>query len=115
MPVRLNKRGLDHARRLIDANHYVKDSDWGEAQPDADAENAKVERDGYDGFGEWHLAEDTGENEDTKGRYMFPFGDFDRLHRSALTAAKQRAGEWDYDDVLKAADELLEKIPDPHG
>jgi hypothetical protein len=115
MPVKLNQAGLKHARALIEASHYVKESDWGDLQPDADAENAKVARDGYDGFGAWHLAEDTDQNPETKGRYMFPYGDFDRVHRSALTAVKQRAGEWDYDDVLEAADELLAKIPDPHG
>lgn len=113
MTVKLNQAGLDHARSLIEAHHYAKDSDWSEAQPKSDDENAKIGRDGYAGFAEWHLAEDTSENEDTKARYMFPYGDFRRLHRSALIAIKQRAGEWHYDDVLAAADELLEKVPDP--
>lgn len=113
MTVKLNQAGLDHARSLIEADHYVKDSDWSEAQPTSDDENAKIDRDGYPGFAEWHLAEDTSENEDTKARYMFPYGDFRRLHRAALIATKQRAGEWDYDDILAAADELLEKVPDP--
>ncbi|WGH78104.1 hypothetical protein [Jannaschia ovalis] len=115
MAVKLNDAGLQHARELIDANHYVKDSDWGEVQPGPDAENAKIDRDGYDGFGEWHLAIDTEESEGTKGRFKFVFGDFDRLHRSALIACKQRAGEWGYDDVLAAADDLLAKIPDPNA
>jgi hypothetical protein len=29
-----------HARRLIDADQYVLDSDWGQAQPKAADENA---------------------------------------------------------------------------
>ena len=113
MSVTLNQKGLDHARRLVEAHHYVIDSDWGDAQPDSDAGNAEIERNGYEGYGAWHLAVRTEENEGTKGRYMFPFGDFRRVHRSALAAAKQRAGEWDYKDVLEAADALLSRIPDP--
>ncbi|MBB4658274.1 hypothetical protein [Parvularcula dongshanensis] len=113
MSVKLNQKALDHARDLIKANHYVKASDWSEAAPTAARENEKIERDGYEGYAKWFLAEKTEENEGTKGRYMFPYGDFSRVHRSGLAAAKQRAGEWGYDDVLKAADELMEMIPEP--
>jgi hypothetical protein len=35
------------------------------------------------------------------------FGDFKKLHRSALVAAKQRAGSEDYKDVQSASDRLL--------
>lgn len=112
MPVRLHRAGLDHARRLVDASHYVKESDWSEAQPSRDDENAFVDEHGWEAFGQWHLAEDTDENEETKGRYKFPYGDFRRVHRSGLVAAKQRAGEWDHDDVEDAADGLLQDVPD---
>ncbi len=77
------------------------------------AENAKIDSDGYDGFGAWHLAEDTGPGTDTKEAYKFPFGEFRRAHKSTLIAAKQRAGAWNYADVLNAADKLLEDIPEP--
>lgn len=43
---------------------------------------------------------------------MFPYGDFRRLYRSGLIAAKQRAGEWDHDDVEQAADRLLQDVPE---
>jgi hypothetical protein len=62
-------------------------------------------------FAKWHLAYDTEASEETKSRYRFPFGDFRKLHRSALIAAKQRAGSEDYDEVQSAADKLLEKLP----
>ena len=113
MPVQLNPAGRDHARRLVDASHYVKDSDWSEAQPSPDDENDFLESHGWDEFSKWHLAVDTDEAEGTKGHYKFPFGDFRRVHRSGLVAAKQRAGEWDYADVEEAADALLEDVPAP--
>ena len=113
MPVHVNKAGRKHARHLIDNDLYVKDSDWSDAQPSREEENDFIERNGWDEFAKWFLAENTDENKETKGRYMFPYGDFRRVHRSGLIAAKQRAGEWDYDDVEKLADELLDDVPEP--
>ncbi len=107
---RVNESGVAKARDLIDAGQYVLDSEWGEAQPDADAENAQLERHGYDGFGQWHLAIDTDASEQTKDRYGFVYGDFRRLHRSGLIAAKQRAAQNDHDDVEAAADDLLTRL-----
>ena len=40
----LNDSAVTKARKLIDARQYVLDSDWGEVQPRADAENAYLER-----------------------------------------------------------------------
>ncbi len=107
---RVNESGVAKARDLIDAGQYVLDSEWGEAQPDADAENAQLERHGYDGFGQWHLAIDADASEQTKDRYGFVYGDFRRLHRSGLIAAKQRAAQNDHDDVEAAADDLLTRL-----
>ena len=105
-----NTAGIDKANQLIDAHQYVLESDWSEAQPSPDDENEKIDRDGYDGFGEWHLAIDPDAGEGTKERFGFVFGDFRRLHRSGLIAAKQRAAEWDHSEIVKTADELLERL-----
>jgi len=37
-------------------------------------------------------------------------GDFRKVHRDGLIAAKQRAAQNDYTDIEQAADELLEMI-----
>ena len=50
------------------------------------------------------------ENEQTKGRHKFPFGDFESVHRSGLKAAKQRAGQYEYGDIEDAIDALLIQI-----
>jgi len=107
---RVNDAGVAKARQLIDAGQYVLDSEWSDAQPDADAGNAQLERHGYEGFGEWHLAVDTDAGQETKERYGFVYGDFDRVHRSGLIAAKQRAAQNDHDDVEAAADDLLDRL-----
>ena len=45
----VNRRAISHARRLIDARRYVLNSDWGEVQPSADAENAFLEKHSWAG------------------------------------------------------------------
>jgi hypothetical protein len=107
----LNQEGVEHAQNLIKGRQYEKDSDWSEAQPSAEEENRFIDENGWEAFAKWHLAYNTEVSEETKSRYKFPFGDFRRLHRSALIAAKQRAGSEDYDEVQRAAGRLLEMLP----
>src|SRR5918999_1011528 len=79
----VNRRGVAHARSLIDAKRYVLDSDWGEVQPGAD---------------------------ETKARYAFVCGDFRRVHRTGLIACVYRAMEWRHKDVERAAYRLLQHL-----
>jgi len=46
----LNPVAVDHARRLIEGKQYVLDSDWGDIQPDASAQNAYLERHGWEAY-----------------------------------------------------------------
>ena len=111
MAIHLNQEALEHAQNLIKGRQYERQSDWSEAQPSAHQENNFTDENGWEAFAKWHLAYDTEASEETKSRYKFSFGDFRKLHRSALVAAKQRAGSEDYNDVQSAADRLLEELP----
>lgn len=111
----VNQAGVDKAEHMIDAHQYELDSTWSEASPSADDGNAQLERHGWDGYGEWHLAVDTEASEETKDRYGFPYGDFHRVHRSALLAAKQRAAPNGHTEVERAADDLLQRLDDVSG
>jgi hypothetical protein len=104
---RVNKDGVAQARKLIDAGKVDVDTEWSDAAPSPDEENASIEEHGYEGYGAWHLAIDPDANEETKKRYAFPYGDFEKVNRAALIHAKQRAAQNDHDEVEKAADELL--------
>ena len=106
----VNKDGVAKARELIDAGRYDDTTEWSDAAPSADEENAFIERHGYDGYGAWHLAVDPEAGEETKGRYTFPYGDFTKVNRAALIHAKQRAAQNDHDKIEKAADELLQRL-----
>lgn len=105
-----NDSALSHAKKLIKDGEVVKDSDWSEAQASSDEENQFLDKEGWEAYANWHLAYDPEQNEETKERYGFPYGDFKKVHRSAVIAIKQRAGQYDYARIKKAGDELLEEI-----
>src|SRR5262245_35329277 len=106
----LNERAVARARQLIEARQYVLDSDWGDVQPAADAQNAYLERHGWDDYAAWHLGLTDGANDGTKARYAFVYGDFRRVHRSGLIACVYRAAEWRHKAVELAAHDLLQYL-----
>ena len=106
----VNRRAVAHARKLIDARQYVLDSDWGEAQPSADDENAFLASHAWDEYASWHLGLTEGATDGTKARYAFVYGDFRRVHRSGLIACVYRAAEWRHKQVELAAHRLLQRL-----
>ena len=108
----LNDAAVEHTRTLIKSRQYVLASDWGDAQPDAAAENAYLENHTFDDYAAWHLGLTEGATDGTKARYAFVVGDFRRVHRSALIACVYRAAEWRHKTVEVAAHELLQLLDD---
>ena len=111
----VNDAGVAHVRDLIARRQYVLDSDWGEVQPDAAAQNAYLDSHSWDEYGGWHLGLTDGANDETKARYAFVAGDFRRVHRSALVACVYRAAEWRHKDVELAAHGLLQELDRASG
>ena len=105
-----NEAAVAHARKLIGARRYVLDSDWGEVGPTADDENAYLKRHSWDEYAAWHLGLTDGANDETKARYAFVFGDFQRVHRTGLIACVYRAAEWRHKAIELAAHELLQEL-----
>jgi hypothetical protein len=106
----LNRSAVARARQLIDGRQYVLSSDWGEVQPDAGAQNAFLKNHSWDDYAAWHLGLTDGAPDETKARYAFVFGDFRRVHRTALIASVYRASEWRHKDVELAAHDLLQHL-----
>jgi hypothetical protein len=108
MAVKLNKRAYDHARELIGEGRVVLDERdaWSEHQPSAERENEFLRLHGFDEYGKWYLGIDDEQGEQTKGRYKFPYGDFEKVHRCAVLAAESRAGQYKYHDIENAAAHL---------
>jgi hypothetical protein len=106
----VNPRAVERARRLIESRQYVLDSDWGDAQPRAAAENAFLESHSWEDYAEWHLGLTDGAGDETKARYAFVYGDFRRLHRTGLIACVYRAAEWRHKEIELAAHDLLQEL-----
>jgi hypothetical protein len=111
----LNERAVIRARELIDARQYVLQSEWGEVQPSAEAENAYLDRHSWDEYAAWHLGLTEGATDETKARYAFVVGDFRRVHRSGLIACVYRASEWHHKEVELAAHDLLQHLDHTTG
>jgi hypothetical protein len=111
----VNPSGVKRARALIDAKQYVLDSEWGQVQPSADAENAYLESHDWDDYAQWHLGLTDGAGDGTKARYAFAYGDFRRIHRSGLIACVFRASQWRHKSVELAAHDLLQYLDSAAG
>ena len=56
-----------------------------------------------------------GASDETKARYAFVYGDFRRVHRTALIACVYRASEWRHKEIELAAHDLLQHLDATSG
>ena len=112
MATTLNNKALHFAKALVKDGRFEDDSrdDWSEHAATADDENTFIDENGWEEFEKWYLGVDEDESEETKGRYSFPFGDFNQVHRCGVISLESRAAQNDYDDIRKAAGELMEMM-----
>ena len=108
MVVKLSQRAFDHARKMIKDGHVVIDERdaWSEHQPSTQQENEFIEKHGYGEYGKWHLGLDDEKRENTKGRYKFPYGDFENVHRCGVLSAESWTRQYKYFDTENAAAHL---------
>ena len=108
MAVKLHKRAFEHVESLILSEMYLIDGrDPGnEHQPSAQKENEDIRQHDYSEYARCHLGIDDEHGEGTTGRYKFPYGDFEQVHRCGLLAAESRAGQRNYYDIELAVARL---------
>jgi hypothetical protein len=111
----VNQDAVAHCRQLIGKKQYVLDSDWGDVQPGAPAQNAFLENHTWEEYAAWHLGLTEGAKDETKARYAFVYGDLTRVHRTALIACVYRASEWRHKQVELAAHDLLQELDKKAG
>lgn len=111
----VNRAAVDWIEQLIDGRQYVVRSEWSEVQPKADVENGYLERHGWEKYARWYLGLTVEAADETKGRYAFGVGDFRRVHRSGLMAARFRATQWDHKEIELAAHELIQRLDRARG
>lgn len=106
---KLNSKGYSNATSLVESDNVNEDSDWSFSSEDG---NSLLGEDGddWENYAKWFLLENEDASEETKDRYKFPFGKDGKIYRSALSAIRQRASQFGYDDVFEAAGKLIEMI-----
>lgn len=112
MTVKLNRDALENAKKLIREGKFVKDEKdaWSSHAPTTDEENSFIAQHGMDAYEQWFLGKKADENTDNKTAWEFPFGDFSKVHRGGVIAAKVRAGQYHHQEIEHAANDLLQMI-----
>jgi len=106
--IELNEIAFTFAMELIKQGQIIADGrgEWTKHRPSADEENDFIRLHGFEQYAKWHLGIDRRFPENSKRRYKFPYGDFKNVHRCGLLAAKARARQYGYEEIVNAAAEL---------
>ena len=108
MSLKLHQSAYEYAQKLIQNRRCVLDQrgDWTDHKPARSAARKFIETHGLAEYGRWHLGEDDEGAEDSKRRYLFPYGDFNNVHRCAVRVAESSAGQYKCTDIELAAPHL---------
>jgi hypothetical protein len=112
MSIILNKQAYEHAVEIIkdglEVEHDV--SNWEEVKPTPDEQVRHLNTHSLDEYGLWFLGIDTDADKDDKSKFLYPYGDFSVLHKSALIVAEQQATQKHHHEIKVAAQKLLAMI-----
>jgi len=86
------------------------DTNWHQDQPTTEQKNQYRQAHDEDAYAKWFLAKYMAEEDNEKDHYIFPHGDFHKVHRSGIIVARNRAKQYQYSDVVAVAEEILELI-----
>ena len=110
MAVKLHQHAVEYAKKMIRDGKIDYNTPWHTAEPTPESEDAYLNSHSFDQYGNWFLGIDGNTNPQTKEHYSFPIGNFNKIYRSALIAAEQRAAQYHHEDIKTAAKELLDMV-----
>lgn len=112
MAIRLHQPGVLYAKERIKAGEVCRDShsNWREDEPTKDDLVRFSNTHSIAEYGQWFLALDTDQTQESLQRYLLPFGDTHEVHRCALLEAERISREKGYHEIVQAVQELLQLI-----
>ncbi len=112
MSIKINKAAYDHAAELIKGGLEVEHSatNWDEVKPDADEMARYLNTHSLEEYGLWFLGIDTDADEQSKDKFVYPYGDFNVVQKSGLIVAEQQATHNKAYEVKSAAQRLLDML-----
>lgn len=106
-----HKDAFEYAKKQIkQGNVDCGEHNWAENKPTPQAQDVYLSDHTYHEYGQWFLGTKKGTSEDTKEHFEFPLGNFNKVYRSGVIAAKQRAAQFKHHEIEEAAAELLDLI-----
>ena len=106
MAIKVNRKGVAHARSLIGGGK-INEGAWSFSAADG---NALLGDNNWGEYGKWFLAVDSDADMETKEHYKYPFGKGGEIYRRGVIAAKSRAAQQGQSDVEETADGLVTAI-----
>jgi len=112
MAIELNKAGYERAITMIkDELEVEHDSgNWDEVAPTENDMIRYLNTHSLAEYGAWFLGVDTDADAHDKSKFLYPFGDFNVLHKSALLLIQKDAEHHHHSEVAAAVKRLLEMI-----
>lgn len=111
MKLKLNPEAFEYARYLISqGNVNCQQENWHANKPTPEQEDLYLQDHSLHDYGNWFLAINTIEDDNTKKHFEFPIGNFKDIYRSGIIAAKERAARYKHFDIEQAAAKLLDII-----
>ncbi len=112
MAIKLNEAGFEHAKELISGGLEVerRADNWNAHKATADEVAKFLETHYLEEYGLWFLGIDTEAPENSKDRYVFPYGDLKIVHKGALIVAEEEAARKGAKEVQEVAKTLLDLI-----
>lgn len=116
MSLIVNEAAVKHAKKLIEEGKVDVSSSWTKMhQPSAELSDQYAVQHGWDAYGKWFLGIEPETKEYEKQHFEFPYGDFKKVFREGLLAAKRRAAQYKHLEIEKAADDLIHLIEQKEG
>ncbi|MFA6065844.1 MAG: hypothetical protein WC707_01540 [Candidatus Babeliaceae bacterium] len=112
MAIIINKNGYEHALSIINKGLEVDHSatNWEEVRPSRDEEVRFLNTHSLDEYGLWFLGLKTDADQKDISKFVYPFGDFNIVHKSALIAAEKNATQFGHEEIKAVAQKLLNTI-----
>jgi hypothetical protein len=112
MAIHLNKAAVEHARTLITQGLEVNHDrgHWDAVKPTKDEIVRFLDTHDIPEYSIWFLGIDDAHDEQDPQRYVYPTGDLQIIHLSALLAAESQAQQHEHHTIKQAAHELVQLI-----
>src|SRR5262245_50028248 len=112
MAVKLNKAGFDRAMSIIRNGLEVEhdSNNWEAVKPSKDQMVKFLNTHSLEEYGQWFLGIKSEVDAKDSSKYVYPWGDFSVLHKSALMATDKQAAQNNDSEIKSAVQKLLEMI-----